>query len=147
MTCLCIGCVCHDSEWAAKGTDQSVLYTYWLHVHQVRSVVLDMQIQRAWRVIITEFYTNFCFSFATKHKMLILDVKCVCNFSISVVTNSFRVFVMLIYMAENEKNLHDGMCQVTAIYSSSAFPSCICGVHHFGRDFWVCDRFLIQQLR
>ena len=31
--------------------------------------------------------------------------------------------------------------------SSSAFPSFVSGLHHFGWDFCVCDRFLIQSLR
>ena len=30
--------------------------------------------------------------------------------------------------------------------SFSAFSSYISGVHHFGSDFCVCDRFLIQGL-
>ena len=30
---------------------------------------------------------------------------------------------------------------------SSAFPSYISGADHFGRDFWVCNCFIIQPLR
>ena len=29
----------------------------------------------------------------------------------------------------------------TSSSSSSAFPTCICGVHHFGWEFYICDFF------
>ena len=50
---------------------------------------------------------------------------------------------------KKKEDLDDlGHSRISAMpFSSSAFPSYISGVHHFGQDFCVCDRFLIQPFR